>query len=78
MAQNLDLLLCILPFEKEIFAKTPLNVAYVGHPLVERLKTYSYKTSSSLKKKKSSHYFPEAERKRLYATCIFNLMQWQN
>ncbi len=44
MAETLDLLLSILPFEKELFAATALDVAYVGHPLIERLKHYSYKT----------------------------------
>ena len=44
MGKTLDLLLSILPFEKEIFAKTPLHVSYVGHPLIERLKQYDYKT----------------------------------
>ena len=46
MADNLDLLLCILPFEKALFTNTPLRVAYVGHPLAERLKTYAYKPFS--------------------------------
>lgn len=44
MGKTLDLLLSILPFEKEIFTKTPLHVSYVGHPLIERLKQYDYKT----------------------------------
>jgi lipid-A-disaccharide synthase len=42
MAENLDLLLSILPFEKELFKDTSLDVAYVGHPLIERLKNYSH------------------------------------
>ncbi|MBX7066889.1 MAG: lipid-A-disaccharide synthase [Parachlamydiales bacterium] len=33
MAQNLDLLLTLFPFEKACFANTSLNVQYVGHPL---------------------------------------------
>ncbi|PIS01971.1 MAG: lipid-A-disaccharide synthase [Chlamydiae bacterium CG10_big_fil_rev_8_21_14_0_10_42_34] len=33
MAKHLDLLLTIFPFEKSCFAKTSLNVKYVGHPL---------------------------------------------
>jgi len=37
MADNLDLLLTILPFEKQYFAHTPLNVQYVGHPLSQRI-----------------------------------------
>lgn len=37
MAENLDLLLSILPFEKELFASTPLRVEYIGHPLVQKI-----------------------------------------
>ncbi|MBU6446056.1 MAG: lipid-A-disaccharide synthase, partial [Verrucomicrobia bacterium] len=33
MAQNLDLLLTLFPFEKSCFTGTTLNVQYVGHPL---------------------------------------------
>ncbi|MBI5346191.1 MAG: lipid-A-disaccharide synthase [Chlamydiae bacterium] len=35
MEKNLDLLLTIFPFEKEHFAKTSLNVKYIGHPLAK-------------------------------------------
>jgi lipid-A-disaccharide synthase len=37
MAENLDLLLSILPFEKELFAQTKLRVEYIGHPLVQKI-----------------------------------------
>ncbi|MBS0648740.1 MAG: lipid-A-disaccharide synthase [Verrucomicrobia bacterium] len=37
MAENLDLLLSILPFEKQLFAATPLCVEYIGHPLVQKM-----------------------------------------
>ncbi len=33
MAQNLDLLLTVFPFEKKCFLKTNLSVRYIGHPL---------------------------------------------
>jgi len=33
MAQTLDLLITLLPFEAAYYAKTPLPVSYVGHPL---------------------------------------------
>lgn len=42
MAQHLDLLLTILPFENNYFAHTPLRVEFVGHPLIQRLKDHSY------------------------------------
>jgi lipid-A-disaccharide synthase len=37
LAQNYDLLLSILPFEKEYFSKTGLRVEYVGNPLVKEI-----------------------------------------
>lgn len=37
MAQNLDLLLTILPFEPACFSKTNLPVRYVGHPLTQNV-----------------------------------------
>ncbi len=42
MAANLDLLLTIFPFEPPLFKETPLTAQFVGHPLIERLSTYSY------------------------------------
>lgn len=37
MAETLDLLLTLFPFEKECFASTTLRVEYVGHPLASRI-----------------------------------------
>lgn len=37
MAKALDLLLCILPFEKKIFENAGLRTEFVGHPLVDEL-----------------------------------------
>jgi lipid-A-disaccharide synthase len=38
MAKDLDLLLCLFPFEKEWYARRVpgMNVAWVGHPLIDR------------------------------------------
>lgn len=38
MARNIDLLLCLYPFEKEWYASrgTPLRVEFVGHPMFDR------------------------------------------
>ena len=36
IARILDLLLCILPFEPDLFKDTPLKAVFVGHPLVNR------------------------------------------
>ncbi len=64
MAKNLDLLLSILPFEKQIFSHTSLPVSYVGHPLVERLNTYTYKPFS-LPPKKIIALFPGSRKKEI-------------
>lgn len=40
LEKRLDLLLSILPFEKEYFSKTSLNVAYIGHPLMRSIETH--------------------------------------
>lgn len=42
MANTLDLLLCIYPFELQCFNETNLKVEYVGNPLQERLSNYQY------------------------------------
>lgn len=42
MANNLDLLLTIFPFEKKCFSHTKLPVKYIGNPLFEYIRTYSY------------------------------------
>jgi lipid-A-disaccharide synthase len=39
MASIVDLLLAIFPFEKQVFANTPLRVEFVGHPLVDEIKS---------------------------------------
>ena len=37
MAETLDLMLCIFPFEKEIFEAAGLTTVFTGHPLVDEL-----------------------------------------
>lgn len=37
MAQTLDLVLCLLPFEKPFYAGRGLTAEFVGHPLADRL-----------------------------------------
>src|SRR6266567_4611850 len=39
MARFLDLVLCIFPFEAELYNKSRLRTVFVGHPMVERLRT---------------------------------------
>lgn len=38
MAAIVDLLLAIFPFEKQVFAGTPLRVEFVGHPLIDEIR----------------------------------------
>ncbi len=63
MANTLDLLLSILPFEKELFSTTSLPVSYVGHPLVERMNTYTYKPFPQ--DKKVIALFPGSRKKEI-------------
>jgi len=65
MAKYLDLLLSILPFEKELFQATSLPVTYVGHPLVQRLKEYSYQEIDALRGKKIIALFPGSRKKEI-------------
>lgn len=44
---NVDLLYCILPFEKEFYAKHQMEVEYVGHPLLDEVEKFQ-KISLSL------------------------------
>jgi lipid-A-disaccharide synthase len=38
MARLLDLMLCIFPFEADLYNKSGLRAAFVGHPMIERLR----------------------------------------
>lgn len=42
LADYFDLLLTIFPFEPPLFAHTSLPTTFVGHPLIDRLRHYSY------------------------------------
>jgi lipid-A-disaccharide synthase len=37
MARSLDLMLCIFPFEAELYNRSGLRTIFVGHPMLERL-----------------------------------------
>jgi lipid-A-disaccharide synthase len=37
MARSLDLMLCIFPFEAELYEKSGLRTIFVGHPMIENL-----------------------------------------
>ena len=38
MARFIDLVLCIFPFEADLYAASGLRAVFVGHPMIERLK----------------------------------------
>src|SRR2546430_2039084 len=38
MAQWLDLMLCIFPFEADLYNESGLRTIFVGHPMIERLR----------------------------------------
>jgi len=38
MARLLDLMICIFPFEKELYEKSGLRTVFAGHPMVDRIK----------------------------------------
>jgi lipid-A-disaccharide synthase len=39
MARFIDLVLCIFPFETDLYAESGLRAVFVGHPMIERLQT---------------------------------------
>lgn len=48
IARILDLLLCIFPFEPDLFKDTPLTAVFAGHPLVDRAAETRAETPSAL------------------------------
>ena len=44
MARFIDLVLCIFPFEADLYAASGLRAVFVGHPMIERLKTQKIDT----------------------------------
>lgn len=45
LKKHIDQLFCILPFEKDFFAKYDYEVNYVGHPLVDIIEQYRKETN---------------------------------
>ena len=44
--KTVDAMYCILPFEKEFYAKFDMEVNYVGHPLVDAIQTFQEEAKS--------------------------------
>ena len=45
MAQSLDLMLCIFPFEAELYLQSGLRTIFVGHPMIENLEPKRIRTA---------------------------------
>ena len=58
LTQTLDLLLTILPFEKNCFSHTQLPVTYIGHPLVAAIDHHAYDPDWNPEGKKYLSIFP--------------------
>ncbi len=65
MAETLDLLLTLFPFEAEHFAHTSLSVEHVGHPLVQRLKETTYQLLPTPEGKTLVAIFPGSRSKEI-------------
>jgi lipid-A-disaccharide synthase len=44
MARHIDLVLCIFPFETDLYTASGLRAVFVGHPMIERLQTQKIDT----------------------------------
>jgi lipid-A-disaccharide synthase len=44
MARFIDLVLCIFPFETDLYTESGLRAVFVGHPMIERLETQKMET----------------------------------
>lgn len=65
MAQHLDLLLSILPFEKQLFASTDLKVQYIGHPLAKRVEQHPFMPLALPPGRRIIGLFPGSRKKEL-------------
>lgn len=74
MARTLDLLLVILPFEAELFAHTGLEVAFVGHPLVQRIADHTYAPLPFKPERSLVALFPGSRKKELERNLSIHLL----
>ncbi|MFY9270205.1 MAG: lipid-A-disaccharide synthase [Candidatus Manganitrophaceae bacterium] len=59
IAERVDLMLVILPFEKEIYAQAGVPCAFVGHPLLDEVETTQLKHGSKSDYLKAKGFYPE-------------------
>lgn len=48
--ERVDKMIVVFPFEEEMYKRGNVNVEYVGHPLIERVESYNFKTKAELYK----------------------------
>lgn len=65
MEKTLDLLLTILPFEARYFSNTSLQVKYVGHPLVQRIREHLSSKALSFPSRRLISIFPGSRKKEI-------------
>ena len=62
MARYLDLMLCIFPFEAELYNKSGLRTEFVGHPMIDRLRSAKIDTA---RKSNLIGLFPGSRRREI-------------
>lgn len=73
MARLLDLMICIFPFEKELYQSSGLPTIFAGHPLVETMMASQKETPVLRREEHLLGLFPgsrEREVKRLFPTMV--------
>jgi lipid-A-disaccharide synthase len=62
MAQSVDLMLCIFPFEADLYNRSGLRTKFVGHPMLERL---AAEKTSSVRDPRLIGLFPGSRRREV-------------
>jgi len=71
MAKYLDLVLCLFPFEPQVYRETNLKTVFVGHPIIKN----EYRTDDS-RKKNLVALFPGSREKEIRAHMpVFNQLE---
>ena len=68
MARWLDLMLCIFPFEVDLYEKSGLRTIFVGHPMIENLEA---KRIDAPRDPNLVGLFPGVGRARCDSSCRF-------
>lgn len=78
MARLLDLMICIFPFEKELYESSGLPTIFAGHPLVETIMASKKEAPSLLREKNLLGLFPgsrEREVRHLFPVMILTFKE---